>query len=302
MSARSHPNYRVLSTLPRELRRTAVPPHVRLWVERAVGARVVRVRRLPGASSTAVHRLHLAHGTSLVLRRYAWPGFLEDEPIAPRRELDALVFAAGRGLPVPQVVAADITGEEIGDGIPAILMSFVPGQALAVPDPRRLAEVVVAIHDTEPAGFGHDYFPWFDEVTFRPPAASRQPKPWERALALRDTVTPSYRPTLIHRDFHPGNLLWLRGRCSGVVDWANACRGPAGCDVATCRANLIELGGLEAANRFRDAYEALTGERHHPYWDLLWVLEHDPSTWTPQELIAHELRLSYAVKALDSGG
>ena len=89
------------------------------WIERSVGVAVVRVNRLPGASTTAVHRIRLANDRSLVLRRYVWPFLLADEPIAPRRELDALLFAAARGLPVPQVVEADVTGEHVGDGVPA---------------------------------------------------------------------------------------------------------------------------------------------------------------------------------------
>jgi hypothetical protein len=51
-----------------------------------------------GRSSTAVHGLRLFDGRRLVLRRYVWPAFLEDEPVAPSRELDALRFGFARGL------------------------------------------------------------------------------------------------------------------------------------------------------------------------------------------------------------
>src|SRR6478672_6894872 len=98
-----HPNQRAASTLPVELRRTTVPESVRAWIEAATGAAVERVRRLPGASSAAVHGVWLSDRTRLVLRRYLWPGFLADEPVAPQREVDALAYAAGRGLPAPEV-------------------------------------------------------------------------------------------------------------------------------------------------------------------------------------------------------
>jgi Phosphotransferase enzyme family len=136
-----HPNQRDVASLPAELRRTTVPPAVRAWVERNAGVRIARVRRLAGASSTAVHGLYTTDGTRLVLRRYVWPGFLAAEPVAPRREVDALRFGAAHGLPVPEVVAADTTGVEIGDGVPALLMGFLPGRAVPAPDAGRLAEV-----------------------------------------------------------------------------------------------------------------------------------------------------------------
>ncbi len=102
-------------------------------------------------------------------------------------------------------------------------------------------------------------------------------------------------------------MLWLRGRCTGVVDWANACRGPAGCDVATCRGELIRLCGVEMADRFGDAYEALTGEPHDTYWELVSVFEHGPSPWTPQEITETEPRLArmvlnYRPGTLDANG
>ncbi len=299
MSARRHPNHRAARTLAPELRRTTVPPAVRAWAERAVGTRVVAVTRLAGASSTAVHRLRFGEGASLVLRRYVWPAVLEDEPIAPRRELDALLLAASQGLAVPRAVAADVSGEDIGDGVPALLMTYVSGRATAAPDVVRLAEVVATNHHTDPGDFPHQYFAWFDDDRARPPAATRRPELWEHALKLRATAMPEYRATFIHRDFHPGNVLWLRGRCSGVVDWADACRGPAGCDVATCRADLIRLCGVELTEAFRHAYEATTGAAHHPYWDLVRVLEHGPSPWTPTEVAEAEWRLADALERLE---
>lgn len=146
--------------------------------------------------------------------------------------------------------------------------------------------------------FGHEYFPWLDGTTLHPPEAARRRSLWERAIELRAAATPAYRATFIHRDFHPGNVLWLRGRCSGVVDWANACRGPAGCDVATCRANLIDLAGSRVADEFLAAYEATIGETHQPYWELASVLEAGASHWTAENVVEAELRLERAIEAM----
>lgn len=300
MSARRHPNHREARTLAPELRRTTVPAAVRAWAERNVGTSVVAVTRLAGASTSAVHRLRLGDGTSVVLRRYVWPFEMKDEPITPRRELDALAFAASRGLAIPHIVAADVTGEEIGDGVPALLMTHLPGRAIADPGVVGLAEVAASIHAVGAGDFAHEYFPWFADEPGPPPATARRPELWERALQLRATGVPSYRTTFIHRDFHPGNVLWLRGSCSGVVDWAEACRGPAGCDVAACRGDLMRLRGVAVAEEFRHAYEATTGEIHHPYWDLARVFEHGPSPWSEAEVTQAEWCLADALQRLES--
>jgi Ser/Thr protein kinase RdoA (MazF antagonist) len=297
-SADRHPNQRPLSTLPAELRRTTVPEAVRRWVGAVTGAQVERVRRLPGASSAAVHGLRLSDGRRLVLRRYVWPGFLEAEPVAPEREVDALAFAHDHGLPVPEVVASDVAGQAVGDGVPVLLMSFLPGRAVAAPDLARLAEVAARIHAVGDGPPGHAWFRWYATTPSRPPTGARRPELWEAAGERWYGDLPPFTATLVHRDFHPGNVLWSRGGVTGVVDWVNACRGPAGCDIAHCRWNLIQLSGFEAADRFQIAYERLTGAPFDPFWELGSVLEHGPSAWTAPGAIARaERRLAAALAA-----
>jgi aminoglycoside phosphotransferase (APT) family kinase protein len=108
----------------------------------------------------------------------------------------------------------------------------------------------------------------------------------------------AYRSSFVHRDFHPGNVLWSRGAPTGVVDWANACRGPWECDVAHCRDNLIGLSGQDAADSFLEAYESVTGRTYHAYWEIASVLEHAPSHWTPERLAQSEARLERALRAV----
>lgn len=293
-----HPNHRPQATLPPELRRTRVPPLARLWIERTTGVRVIAVNRLAGASTSAVHRINLANGGRLVLRRYVWRWVVDDDPLVVQREADGLAFARAAGLPVPELVAADTTGADVGDGTPAVLMTYLTGRAVGVPDLVRLATAAAAIHDVDASSLSHAWSPWWDASTFRPPAAARQPHLWEHAAELGRTAMPAHRPTLIHRDLHPGNVLWTRGRCTGVVDWVNACRGPIGCDIAHCRGNLIDLGGDASADGFEAAYESITGVTHHPYWEIVSVLEHGPSHWTAQEVIPAEARLERALALL----
>ena len=298
MGRRRHPNQRALSSLPVELRRTSVSDQVRAWVQREAGSAVVHVVRLQGASSAAIHRLDLANGSRLVLRRYVWRGFVEAEPEAPGREADALRFGDLHGLRVPEVIAADATGDQVGDGVPVLLMTYLQGQPIAVPDLHRLAESAASIHAVNADDLGHEYFPWYEAEMTTPPPLSRRPELWEKAIHLWCNAMPEYRPTFIHRDFHPGNVLWSRGQVTGVVDWANSCRGPVGCDLAHCRANLRDLSGPGAGDDFVTAYESVTGESLHPFWVMAGLLEHSHRYWTEERLAAGEPDLANAVRSI----
>ena len=294
MTAPRHPNQRSASSLPPELRRTSVPASVRHWVHRELGTEVLRWRRLPGASTSAVHRLFLADGTVVVLRRYVWRWVLEDEPEVPRREIDGLRFAIQNELPVPEVLAADVDGTSVGDGIPAVVMSLVPGRDVSVPDLRALATVAAGIHAVDAAAFGYRYFPWYrGAITDAPPGATDQ-RLWRRAIDIWHTQMPTYRPGFLHRDFHPGNVLWKRD-LAYIVDWANACAGPWGCDVAHCRDNLIQFSGYDVADLFLRRYREVTGADYDPYWEIASVLEHSPSSFNDQRVAISETRLRPAV-------
>ena len=297
-AAARHPNQRDVASLPVALRRAPVPVSVRSFIEDRLRSRVVRVRRLQGASSSAVHRLHMADGHSVVVRRYVWKKFLREEPDAPLRELDALEFATANGLAAPHVVAADPTGTTFGDGTPTVVMTFLSGTAVAVPDPDRLAAVAAAIHDVSADGLFHDYFPWYRDTTTEPPHGARHPALWEDAIDRWRHHMPTYMPTLVHRDFHPGNVLWSAGKLSGVVDWVNACRGPWECDIAHCRDNLIRLADFDIADRFLHAYTHLTDKTFNPFWELASVLEHDDQWWTPTLICIAERRLTTALNLL----
>ncbi len=63
-------------------------------------------------------------------------------------------------------------------------------------------------------------FPWYQDTTQAPPAATRKPELWEKAIETWLEAMPTYQPRFVHRDFHPGTVLWTRRDLSGVVDWA----------------------------------------------------------------------------------
>jgi Ser/Thr protein kinase RdoA (MazF antagonist) len=177
-------------------------------------------------------------------------------------------------------------------------MTYLPGRAIAVPDLGSLAETAASIHDVDADDLGHEYFPWYEAEMTTPPPRTQQPELWQRAIDLWRTALPAYRPTFIHRDFHPGNLLWSRQRLTGIVDWAASCRGPVGCDIAHCRANLRDLAGPATAEDFVAAYTAATGDTLDPFWVMAGHLEHNHDHWTVERLAFDEPDLSAAVRSI----
>jgi aminoglycoside phosphotransferase (APT) family kinase protein len=104
----------------------------------------------------------------------------------------------------------------------------------------------------------------------RPPRWAAQPEVWHRAFEVHAGPPPTLEHLFIHRDYHPGNVLWARGKMQGVIDWVNASRGSPEADVGHCRMNLAYRFGQPAADRFLRLYQALSERReYHPYWDIV---------------------------------
>jgi Ser/Thr protein kinase RdoA (MazF antagonist) len=102
-----------------------------------------------------------------------------------------------------------------------------------------------------------------------PPPGTTVPDAWTRAIAVHAGPAPRHGPVLVHRDFHPGNILWSGSEVSAVIDWSSASVGAPEVDVAHCRVNLAVALGLEAADRFLAVYGQRTGRAEYdPYWDL----------------------------------
>jgi aminoglycoside phosphotransferase (APT) family kinase protein len=290
------------------------PPEALAWLTTAVGpgARVVSIEPLDGARSSAVHRIgvELRRGRveELVLRRHVDRDWLRREPALAEREAEALELLAGAAVPVPRLIGLDATGADAG--APAVLMSWLPGRPCSTSElPERLsalARLLPQVHATSTAAAPdlRRYRPYFTggidprEADLAPPPWSRRPRLWDRAIEVhRAWVTPA-DGVLLHRDYHPGNVLFVDRRPSGLVDWVNACLGPADLDVGHCRLNLAALLDLTAADRFRDLWltEAGVG-RYDATGDVLAVVGCLPEwPWSPsgaaarlEELVARAL-------------
>jgi aminoglycoside phosphotransferase (APT) family kinase protein len=157
---------------------------------------------------------------------------------------------------------------------------MMPGEVVLQPANRDewlqgLARAATKIHRVDAAGFPWSYRRYNEGESLVVPGWSKHPEVWKRALGVVYGAAPSFRSCFVHRDYHPSNVLWSSGRVSGIVDWVNGCRGPAGIDVAWCRHNLANLHGVSTADDFLDAYNAAAGSdfTYDPYWDLMSVVE-----------------------------
>ena len=258
-----------------------LPEQVRRWIEDSVGGRVISAAVLPGATSSLLHAVEVdRNGVSLnlVLRRFVDEEWVKREPDVASREAASLRHATRAGLPAPELVACDADGAHCG--VPATLVAKLPGKVVLKPTDWKqwlqgLAESAAQIHRVGADGFLWVYRRYNEQLTLTVPSWSRQPEAWEKAIELVEAKPPAYRECFVHRDYHPSNVLWDAGRVSGVVDWVNGCRGPAGIDVAWCRHDLASLHGVSVADDFLEAYleAAGSGFVYDPYWDLMAVVE-----------------------------
>lgn len=244
----------------------------RAWVESVLGARVERTRVLHGGISATMHRLD-THLGSFVLRRQLRTAVAEeDESQYIRREALALTALAGHRL-VAELVVADPDGEALG--VPASIQALLPGRPATAPrDIGRWLDGMADAIRLAPAA-SVDLAPFEPYESWIP--KDLQPRPWASDSAawqsaidrFKDGPPPGGATGLLHRDLHPLDVLFHRGRLSGVVDWTNACVGPPEVDISRCRAEVALTAGIEAADALLERCQ-LDYDRA---WDAFVVLE-----------------------------
>jgi len=253
------------------------------WVAASMGrgSRVVGHRRLTGGVCSAVHRLTVERRgvrTFVVLRQYPAGVGVEADL---EREIANLGVVAGSGLPVPSILATDVSGAATG-GAPSLLMTRLPGHVHLTPaEPRswlaRIAELAALLHSVDlPA---KTFRPWADSwvalESFRVPAGAQKPAVWKAAFGVMAAAPPKDTAVFLHRDFLPVNMLWSRGRITGLTDWNGIYRGSRAIDVGECRFYLAALYSPEWSEQLRSLYESTAGVALDPWWDLYALLHYD---------------------------
>ena len=256
----------------RRLLRSPPTEEALAWVRVVTGERVSGWSVLRGGMSSAMYAIELngSNEASLALRCYVRPELNEEEPDLAARETAALEVAAIANLPTPELIAVDPAGEAVG--VPAVLMTLLPGDVVWDPKGpvrwlRRLAEALPEIHQVEETNPGLGRYFNYEQESYEPPRWASDPSMWERAIEIFHGPILDRDRCFVHRDYHPGNVLWRRGRITGVVDWQSACTGPPSIDIAHCRANLLRYAP-DLADVYTRFAEDTTGRPFQRWADI----------------------------------
>ena len=222
-----------LSTEDRELLRGPLPEAARQWVRDALGpgGRIVSAHPRAGGTSSAVHAVTVddrrGARRQLILRRYVRADWLArgtgprrarsagpDVARADRRSMRrvwsrstrrATQLRRPRGAhdpaPRPGPVDARVISTRSSTG-----SSTRCSTIHAVDRARRRCRSARSCRTTR-------------TKRLEPPVGTSCPDAWARAIEVHAGPPPSTSAAFIHRDFHPGNVLWTGDEVSGVVDW-----------------------------------------------------------------------------------
>ncbi|MEU1199987.1 phosphotransferase [Streptomyces sp. NPDC005813] len=267
----------------------------RAWVEKALSEaeRIEEVARLRGGWTSEMRRLDIGGPDgrrSLVLRSFVKPFFVRHAEGLLTREAAVLRLLEGTDVPAAGLVAVDAPAQYCDH--PSLLMSLLPGTVRlgdkgADRRAQLLARQLLRIHRLPVTAEARPrtYQAWTSPERVSPPKDTDRPELWERAVDVIRGEPPEYRACFLHRDFHPGNVLFTGDgdgvRISGVVDWVETSWGPADLDVAHCSTALALLHGVSAGMHFADRYLAAGGTltedgAAHLYWRLLDALAFAP--------------------------
>ncbi|MFF3886280.1 phosphotransferase family protein [Streptomyces sp. NPDC001914] len=267
----------------------------RSWVEKrlAPGERIVAAERLRGGWTSHMRRLRISGPDgqrALVLRSFEKPFYLRHADGLLSREATVLRLLADTGVPAAGLVDVDPSGTHCGH--PSLLMSLLPGSVrLDDRGAERRADLLAAqllrVHRIEvpAAARPRTWQAWTSPERVTLPESTARPELWHRAVDVIRQDPPRHRPCFLHRDFHPGNVLFEGDgndvRVSGVVDWVETSWGPADLDVAHCSTALTLLHGVPLGMSFADRYLAAGGQladrsAAHLYWRLIDALAFAP--------------------------
>ncbi|MEU9892509.1 phosphotransferase family protein [Streptomyces phaeochromogenes] len=255
----------------------AVRPLTLAWVGRHLGAgeRIVGTEALHGGITAEIRRLTIGTrdggARDLVLRTFVDVEQAQDWLNAEdwlNGEADALNLLTGTGVPAPGLVAVDPAAAHCE--YPSLLMTHLAGRTVLDDEGLEtrvplLARQLVAIHALRPAERPREYVTLATVDTVVTPKGA-DVAAWAAAIDVIRGSVPSYEGRFLHRDFHPGNVLFdvpparpEGARITGVVDWVATSWGPADLDVAHCSTNLALLHGPSWGLRFAEAYEEAGG-------------------------------------------
>jgi aminoglycoside phosphotransferase (APT) family kinase protein len=234
-----------------------VPERVRAWVREQLESEIIAIEPVGGGRTDTISAVHLRHGERVMLRYVSperWGEIGRQHVVC---EALGCRLMEGSSLPVPKLIASDPDGSGTGDYVN--LTTWLPGEVrlgpLSLDAINELAKIAVIIHGT-PVDDGHRPRPYefWAPNDLEVPGWTSHPELWRRAIEIFNQGPPPTHQGLVHRDFHPGNILWAGDRITGVIDWAETSWGPPDLDVTHSRANFAMLHDMDSAVAFSEAY------------------------------------------------
>ena len=198
--------------------------------------------------------------------------FLIDEPEFASQcaiaNFHALGLATAHGVPAPEPIYLDETGEVLG--VPGFVTRFVDGQQVAKPlDTREwaetLAEILLRIHAIKPGEDrrllfdGHDeglHFlreDWSKKKEGHPLSAGI----FDAVRELQSAIVPG-PSVLVHMDYWHGNVLWHENRVSAVL-----------ADIPHIKPEVSKEPTILYVDDCTDAPERCQ-TRYRAYWTTFW--------------------------------
>ena len=263
----------------------AVVSGIQADLERQLGRRVLGLESIPEGHSGFTYWVDLEGGERAVLRLPP-PGARIAGPADIPRQGRLMKALSEAGLPAPPILA--MSPEPVVDGRPFVLMAKIDGDRIegivgTVPDHQLASsavEVLKALHalplertgigDEEPQPLEAELMRWGwlmerapEELTARAP---------ELGGRLAETTPAPQEPTLVHGDYHYGNMLFREGRVVGVLDW----------EIAQIGQPLLDLACLSVVAHAGRAGEGVPGGGKVDVddGDLLEMYGADPADYT----------------------
>ncbi len=206
----------------------------------------------------------------IVIRFFHGPRAIEDADA----EAAALRELGRTGYPVPELFL--LNDDDSIDGAPLIVMQELPGQTLtqaALANPERIpqwldraSDLLLRLHGVNwqngyaalkpvlpPLDFAERQVRWWARQASTVAAGDLDEGfGWLRAHLYR--TRSATNQALLHRDFHPDNILVIGDRISGVVDWGELTIGDPALDVGWSRLVLTTEANADLGDRFAEAY------------------------------------------------
>jgi aminoglycoside phosphotransferase (APT) family kinase protein len=207
----------------------------------------------------------------VAVRRFDHPDWPDHQSDRIASAFTNLRVVRAAGIPAPEPLLLDLEGAYFG--VPAFVQTFLPGSSIwplvnVVGWVAELARGLVGVHEVRPGRYDLSPLPVMAPGAFRLSYLSaRQGRSGDGLLAptVEDLLERHFRrvawlpQTLAHMDYHAGNVVFFRGRLTGILDWGEAMVADRRIDVSQCRADLAISHGQEAADAFLHAYERLAG-------------------------------------------